>query len=75
MFQNQKLTWLYVLLAVATTATMPGTISFLPDSVEEGVRGLAGFVSLVAAFLGFKTNPNPPAPPVAAEITNKEVKI
>lgn len=74
MFQNQKLTWLYVLLAVTTTATMPGTISFLPDSVEEGVRGLAGFVSLVAAFLGFKTNPSPPAPPVISEATNKEAK-
>jgi hypothetical protein len=58
MFQNQKLTWLYLLLAVATVATMPGAISFLPDNMEEGVRGLCGFVTLVAALLGFKTNPN-----------------
>lgn len=61
MFQNKKLTWLFILLAVATTATMPGAISFLPDSIEETVKGLCGFITLVAALLGFKTNPNPPA--------------
>lgn len=60
MFQNNKLTWLYVLLAVATVATMPGTISFLPDTVEEIVRGCAGFISLVAGFLGFRMSPNTP---------------
>lgn len=58
MFQNTKLTWLYVVLAVATSVSMPGAVSFLPDGVEEIVRGMAGFVSLVAGFLGFKTEPN-----------------
>ncbi len=59
MFQNSKLTVLYVILAVATATTMPGAISFLPDQTEECVRGLAGFITLVAALLGFRMNPNP----------------
>lgn len=57
MFQNSKLNWLYIILAVATATTMPGAISFLPDQMEDYVRGVAGFVTLVAALLGFKTNP------------------
>lgn len=54
MFQNSKLNWLYVLLAVSTVSMMPGVISFLPDQIEEYIRGVSGIITLVCGMLGFR---------------------
>jgi protein-S-isoprenylcysteine O-methyltransferase Ste14 len=64
---NKKLSVLGIVVALSVVImTNPSLITFLPDSWEPVVQGVAGLINMVAAYLGFKTNPN------SLEIGNKD---
>ncbi len=56
---NPKLSIYYIIWALsAVIIAKPDLISFIPDTYEAYVKGVAGLIAAVSTIIGFTSTPN-----------------
>lgn len=69
--KNPKLSLLGIICALSIViVAKPDLISFLPNTEEDWVKGIAGLIAAVSGYLGFTSSPNSSDEELEKEIIN-----